>query len=251
MRGATILLVACMACVMAALISLGTWQVKRLHWKEALIATVNERIGSEPRPVDEVVPGLRQSAGFDYHPVSMEGRFLDIEPFYEFTTFKGQSGWNVFQAFELETQVMDASHTFVNRGFIPYDMRDKDGELAPSSLAKVQITGLLRLAPLQKPSSMMPDNEIAKRTFYWRDTGAMAVAAGIAGASVSRWYVDEGFPDQANGEGYPVSGTTIITFPNNHLQYAITWYGLALALLGVGSYFLYARRKSNQASKSG
>ena len=92
------------------------------------------------------------------------------------------------------------------------------------------ITGLARNPLAEKPSSLLPDNDPAKNIFYWKDLAAMAgIRRAAAGARVLPFFIDAG-AEPANPGGLPVGGVTIIDLPNNHLQYALTWYGLAAAL---------------------
>ena len=227
-----------------------------MQWKEALIERVNARLDSAPLPVDQVLEQARsQPGGIDYTPVSISGRYEAGEAFFEFTTFKGQSGWNMFNLLRLEPAAGSnvSGFALVNRGYIPFEEKDNWQSVAPLPTGIQTITGLLRVPPAQKPGSFMPDNKPETATYYWRDLVTMAATAGLDPDKVAPWYVDEGFPgSQTKHPGsYPVTGTTIISFPNNHLQYAVTWYGLALALLGVGSYFLYARRRPKTGLEDG
>jgi surfeit locus 1 family protein len=98
--------------------------------------------------------------------------------------------------------------------------------------------------PLQtKPSSFVPDNDLAANIFYWKDIGAMASRAGIAGKNLVPFFVDA--DNTPNPGGYPVGGVTIVKLPNNHLQYAITWYGLAAALTLVLAVWLFRQYSSS------
>lgn len=256
MRGSTLLVVFAMAVGLAILLALGTWQVQRLHWKEALIERVNKRLEAEPVTVANVLQAANgRPEAIDYTPVTLSGTFELDHSFFEFTTHKGQSGWNVFNLLKSAMPIGDGASVYmlVNRGFIPYDARKNWTDVAPLPSGNQTVTGLLRVPPLKKPGSLMPDNEPDNGLYYWRDLQTMAMAAGLKGGEVSQYYLDQGLPGgpvPVTGK-YPIPGTTIISFPNNHLQYAVTWYGLALALLGVGSYFLYARRKTKPASKTG
>lgn len=248
LRRDTLLIVVLMTIGIAVLAGLGVWQVQRLYWKEALIAQVEKRLSQPPVAVLEAVYDEHDSIDFNYRPVTIAGTYVPDEVFFEFTTYKGASGWNLFHLLENDPdQQKGGRYIIINRGFIPYDMRDAWQSVAPIPQGRVEITGLLRNAPQSKPGFMMPDNEIAGRTFYWRSMTGMAVAAGLDPDHVAFWYVDRGMPGEGQLGDWPVKGTTIVQFPNNHLQYAITWFGLALALLGVGSYFLYARRHREEA----
>ncbi len=256
MRGSTFLVVFAMAIALTILLALGTWQVQRLHWKEALIERVSQRLEAEPKPVAEVLKAADgKPEAVDYTPVTVSGTFEAEHTFFEFTTYKGQSGWNVFNLLKTvePTGTETALFMLVNRGFIPFEAKENWSEAAPVPAGPQTVIGLLRLPPGSKPGSLMPDNEPQNGIYYWRDLKTMAVSAGLQGADIAQHYLDEGLPsDPALTEGsFPRTGTTIISFPNNHLQYAVTWYGLALALLGVGSYFLYARRNTKPVSKTG
>ncbi len=247
-----------MALCFAALVALGNWQVQRLHWKEALIARVQERLSNPPVSFQEVINGSEEIAQ-EYTPVEVSGYVKNTNAAYEFTTFNGRSGWNVFLPFRLEENLAGTENSFimVNWGFVPYESKDHErplNELAGRafdggvfneiSTDLQKLSGLLRLPLEEKPGYFVNDNILHKRTFFWRDLNKMQQSADVNGATFKNWYLDRGLPGQIDpSAGFPIAGTTLVTFSNNHLQYVITWYGLALALLGVGSYFLYQRRK--------
>ena len=214
--------------VFAILIALGTWQVRRLQWKEALLATIEARVHAEPRPLDEVLGSGPAVADLEYTPVRLEGVFVHSAERHFFATWNGASGFFVYTPL-LRSR---GDHVFVNRGFVPYDL--KDPSKRPRSLLEgpVEVTGLLRAPLVEKPSSILPDNDPAKNLFYWKDIRAMAASSGLpADASILGVFVDAN--DAPNDGGLPVGGVTIVDLPNNHLQYAVTWYGLAAALAGV------------------
>ena len=86
----------------------------------------------------------------------------------------------------------------------------------------------------------MPDNDLAKNIFYWKDLPTMAATAGLpAGDKLVPFFIDA--DKTPNPGGLPVGGVTIIDLPNSHLQYAVTWYGLAAALLAVAGISLWRR----------
>ena len=92
-----------------------------------------------------------------------------------------------------------------------------------------------------KPSSLIPDNDPAKNVFYWKDRDGMARTAGLrAGVEIVPIFIDAN--DAPNPGGFPAGGVTMINMPNSHLQYAVTWYGLAAALLGVMGVWFWRRR---------
>ena len=220
-------LAAVFACLVgiAILIGLGTWQVERLAWKEALIARIDARIHADPLELVDAEKRDAETGDIDYTPLTVTGRFLHQDERYFFATFGGDSGWNVFTPMVTD----EGPVLFVNRGFVPYEMRDPQKRLAGQPQGEVTVTGLARDALSEKPGYFIPENDIAKRSFYWRDLAGMEVGADLPqGAKVEPFFLDAG-PGRAAG-GWPVGGTTVIDIPNNHLQYAFTWYGLAVVL---------------------
>ena len=220
---------------LAVLVGLGTWQVQRLAWKEALLATIDERTHADPLPLDEVASRYPE---IEYVPVTATGRFDHAAERHVFTTWEGESGYDVFTPLLLG----ENRAVLVNRGFVPFDRKDPatraDGQVG----GEVTVTGLARRGLAEKPSWVVPDNDPAKNVFYWKDVRAMRETSGLDPAiDVLPFVVDAG--DAANPGGLPVGGTTLIDLPNNHLQYAVTWYGLALALCGVFGYRLWSLRK--------
>ncbi|TWG89653.1 surfeit locus 1 family protein [Mesorhizobium sp. J18] len=240
--GRTWLLLVLSALALAALLSLGTWQVQRLQWKEGLLAQINERIASDPVPLAEMETIFAQGGDVDYRPVRLNGRFVHSDERHFLATHEGQSGFFV----HTPLQLADGRYIFVNRGFVPYDRKDPATRSEGLTEGEVEVTGLARAAPAEKPSWIVPDNDPAKNIFYWKDLATMAATAGMSeGAEVLPFYVDA--DETPNPGGLPVGGVTLIDLPNNHLQYAITWYGLALGLCGVVAAWLL-RSRSRRSS---
>lgn len=220
----------------ALLIALGTWQVQRLHWKNALEAQIAERIEAQPLPLAEMEVRYRATGDVDYWPVTLSGTFQHDGERHFFATWEGQSGFYVYTPLRLD----DGRYVLVNRGFVPYDLKDASTRPAGQVEGAVTVTGLARNPLTEKPGSLVPDNDLAKNVFYWKDRDAMAATAGLPqGAVVLPFFVDA--DKAANPGGLPVGGVTMIDMPNNHLQYAVTWYGLAAALLGVMGVWLLRR----------
>jgi surfeit locus 1 family protein len=222
--------------VFAALISLGNWQMRRLAWKEDLLQTIHSRINQPPRTIEN---WLKTEPASDYWPVTLSGTFRHDSERHFFATFEGQSGYFVYTPLEVSAN----SFVLVNRGFVPFDKKDpatrKDGETA----AIVNITGLARTILTEKPSSSVPDNDIAKNIFYWKDFAAMRDSANLPeGANVLEVFVDAD-KSATPPSGMPKGGVTYIDLPNDHLQYAVTWYGLAGTLLVIWSVMAWRQRR--------
>ncbi len=214
--------------VFVILVGLGTWQVERLQWKEGLLQTIDQRTHQAPAPLAAVETQFASTGDVDYTPVTVTGTFLHKGERHFFATWEGAAGFNVYTPLQLD----DGRFVLVNRGFVPYDIKDAAKRPQGQVPGSVTITGLARNPLDGKPSMMLPDNDVAKNIFYWKDRDVMAASAGLAaGAKLLPFFLDA--DKTPNPGGLPVGGVTIIDLPNNHLQYAVTWYGLAAALAGV------------------
>jgi len=218
------------------LLGLGTWQVERLRWKEALLATIDQRISADPLPLADIEAKFEAEADVDYWPVEADGVFLHRSERHFLATREGQSGFFVYTPLGLG----DGRFVFVNRGFVPYAIKEPEKRLAGQEAGRVTVTGLARNPLSGKPSFIVPDNDPAKNVFFWKDIEAFAATAGLpAGSVVLPFFIDAGARPVAGG--WPAGGVTLVDLPNNHLQYAVTWYGLAAALAGVLACLLLGR----------
>lgn len=224
--------------VLAILLVLGTWQVERLAWKEALLASIDQRMSGEAVPLAEMETRYRMRGDVDYMPVTVTGRFHHAGERHFLATWQGKSGFYVYTPLE----IADGRIVMVNRGFVPYDLKDPARRTAGQVEGEVTISGLARNPLSGKPSRILPDNDVSGNIFFWKDRDAMARSAGLrAGAEVIPFFIDA--DASPNTGGWPVGGVTLIDLPNNHLQYAVTWYGLAAALVGVFGVWFWRRRK--------
>jgi surfeit locus 1 family protein len=226
------------AVVFALLASLGVWQWHRLHWKEALIAQVESRLHESPvaAPAPPDWPALDLAAA-DYTPVTVTGRFLNDREAHLYTTLNpprgplGGVGWFVFTPLETDQGWI----VYVNRGFVPDDRRLPQTRPGSLPAGEVTVTGLLRRPeqPLHWFSSGISDND----QWFAREPALFARQAGLPADRVAPYSIDA-YATQNPG-GLPQGGETVVSFPNNHLQYVVTWFGLAFALLAV--FAVYAR----------
>jgi surfeit locus 1 family protein len=216
----------------SVLVGLGNWQMRRLAWKEDLIARVTERpLG----PVRDL-PAASDWAGFEigageYRPYRLAGRFLyDVEALV-FTSLPqpkgrfGGPGYWVVTPFRLAS----GGVVLVNRGFVPQDRRRREDRAAAPAVGPTSVVGLMRA---DEPRRLfLPQDRPAENLFFARNIGAIAAAKGLPGP-VAPFSIDLLATETPPG-GLPQAGETRVTFANNHLQYAITWYGLAAALVAV------------------
>jgi len=223
------------------LISLGNWQVRRLAYKTTLAIQVTHRLGEAPvaLPPPALWPAIDPELT-DYTPVRVTGHYRFDREFHVFATLldpkgpQGGVGWWIF------TPLVEADGTtlIVNRGFVP-DARKEPATRAEGQIAgEVTVTGLLRRP--EGSNAFTPANDIGRNRWFTRDPVAMAQTLGLAADRILPFYIDAG-KSTTSAAGLPQAGETIIDFSNNHLGYALTWYGLALAAAGVFGAFAWKR----------
>jgi surfeit locus 1 family protein len=233
----------------AALISLGNWQLRRLAWKEDIIARAAQRPAGavQDLPSASAWPMLDVADG-EYRPYRFSGHFLHDKEALVFTSLPepkgrfGGPGFWVVTPFALD----DGGTVLINRGFAPQGrhLPADRGELLSSAAATV--VGLMRQD--EGRHMFLPDDRPAENMFYARDIGNISAAKGVAGP-VAPFTIDL-ISAEAPAGGLPQAGETRLVFANNHLQYALTWYGLAAALLGVFAAFLVQRLRGRHSAAS-
>ena len=211
----------------AAFTALGVWQLERRVWKLQLIEQVDQRIHAAPVavPGPETWPRI-DAANAGYLRVSASGHFLnDRETLVQAVTERGSGYW-VITPFRTD----QGFTVLVNRGFVSPDLREPAKRLAGQTTGDTTITGLVRMT--EPKGGFLRTNDPAAGRWYSRDVAAMAAAHGLS--DVAPFFIDA--DATPNPGGWPVGGLTVIAFPNSHLVYALTWFGLALMLAGAIAY---------------
>ena len=218
---------------MAILVSLGTWQVQRLAWKQALIARIEAGLAARPVTLTEALKQWRNGRDIDFLRVQMTGHYRPKPQFRVYSLLDGTSGWELAAFLESD----DAGNVIVDRGFVPDDLKDEGVAAVPAG--PVELTGVIRLHRGAK-ALFTPDNNAAANQWFWWDTRAMDIAAGLAPADVPQLVVHR--QRAVDDPRWPAStGVDVSAIPNSHLQYAITWYALALVLAVMA--FIFARNR--------
>lgn len=218
----------CTLAGLAVLVSLGTWQLKRLEWKRALIARVDARVHSAPIPLAEALSRAADGENMEYQPVRVRGAYVDGLSVRVFGTYAGAAGFYVFTPLKTANSG-GAPYVFINRGFVPQSI--PESELAKGRIkSETEVEGLLRAPEMSGGpfAFLRPKDQPQDDLYFRRDPVQFAAAKSIAAASS---YIDGS--GRENPAAWPKGGTTAVEFPNRHLEYALTWFGLAAALAGV------------------
>ncbi|TXS91402.1 SURF1 family protein [Parahaliea maris] len=211
----------CAVLAFSGFVALGNWQVERRAWKLDLIERVNGRVHAPAvaAPARNAWPAVSRDSD-EYRHVSVRGTFLsDLDTRVAAATELGTGYWILSPL-----QRFDGSVVMINRGFVA-----QGDPVASVPAGEVIVTGLIRLS--EPGGGVLRDNLPAEDRWYSRDIEAIAAARNLA--AVAPYFVDAAAdaPGSPGGAG-PVGGLTVIRFHNSHLIYAITWYGLALMVVG-------------------
>lgn len=210
------------------LITLGTWQVQRMGWKRHIIERVAALQGAAPRPLGEMLDAEAHGQDVEYARVRTECAAIGPKVIYLYSLYEGAPGWRPVVACRLADQAQSA--VLVDLGFRPGEA----GAPPPVQTLALQpgqaLVGVLRRpAPppwFDKIAEGPPTTDGAR--WFRRDIPTMAEALGAADPAPLMLMVEspKGGPDL-------VTAPLPASIPNRHLEYVLTWYGLALALSAV------------------
>jgi surfeit locus 1 family protein len=208
----------------AILVGLGTWQMQRLEWKQGILTQIESRIGGDPASL----PAIGDPERDRYQPVMLNGT-IDTDELYVLVSQKQVgAGYRVISPFVTD----DGRRILLDRGFIPVADRD----LAREGGEK-EITGNLHWP--DDRTSATPENDIAGNIWFARDIDAMSEVLDTEPLLVIARNMS---PADPGVTPLPVDTSGI---PNDHLQYAITWYSLAVVWL-IGTIALVMRLRQTK-----
>ena len=222
----------------AILVGLGIWQLDRKAWKESLIATLTMRLARAPEdlPPRESWPQLAP-AGNEYTRVKFPAEFLAGEEALVYTAgsafrpdVQGPGYW-VFAPARLP----GGSIVIVDRGFVPADRTNPASRAQGALHGIIDIVGVMRWPEAR--GMFTPANDPKTNVWYLRDPNAIAAAK--KWDTAAPFYIEQEAPVPPGG--LPKPGKLAVSLPDDHLQYAITWFGLALGLAGVYVTWLAGR----------
>lgn len=212
------------------LIGLGVWQMERRAWKHALIATRVER--TTAAVVDLPPPG-RDVTALEYSRVRARGHFVnDREAYLGARSLRGNVGYHVLVPFVLD----DGTSVLVNLGWIPRERKDPETRKQARIEGETTIVGYLRRSG--KPGWFTPDNRPQENFWLYPDVPAMARFLKMQ--AVRPYYLQ--LAGEAPPGGWPRPVPIEVRLNDPHLQYAITWFALAVILVVI--YILYSRRRA-------
>jgi surfeit locus 1 family protein len=210
-------------------LGLSVWQMERREWKWSILDRIAENQAAPPMPFDELIKGdpLRR----EYGRVRIAGTLLNDKEYYlAARSRKDDVGLQVVTPLRTD----DGTIVLFDRGFVPSEKKDPKTRAAGQPSGRVELIGLVRRSQVKR--QFAPDNDPAKNFWFHVDVPLMRQMAGGKPDPVLDAFFLEA-DATANPGGLPVGGQTRLDIPNDHLQYAITWFLIAMA--GIGVYLAY------------
>lgn len=219
-----------------ALLALGFWQLQRLHWKLGLIAEMDAHLHAPALSLDQMLKS--QPVDREYRHVSLVGRFENRDEAYVYAAGdNGEAVYHVMVPFRLS----DGRTLLVDRGIVPVALKNPQTRMAGILEGMLRVTGVWRTPD---PSGLFtPRPDLAQRVWYSRDVKGIAAALDV---KLSAPVLVEADAAPVPG-GWPKGGQTVVQLPNDHLQYAITWFLLAGGLVVV--YLAYHQAQGRLGSR--
>lgn len=225
----------------AVLVGLGTWQIERKAWKEQLIEVLRQRAAAAPIPLPprEAWDTLKSDSD-EFKRVTFRAVFDHSQEAYVYTVGSTlrpdvtEPGYWIFTPAKLP----DGSVIVVNRGFVPQVRQDPRTRPEGQAGGEIQIIGAIRW-PEQR-GYFTPQDDPLRNVWYLRDHRAIAAAKGWR--AMGPFFIDQEAPPAPGG--LPRVGALTVQLRNEHLQYALTWFGLAAVLVAVFTIWARGRRRT-------
>lgn len=214
------------------LIGLGTWQALKIAPKEALVARIEAGLSA---PATELPVHLDDPQSVSYRRFTFDGDVSANEPIKVFgTNLAGKPGYYLYKPVVRNF----GRAVFVNFGWQPMEMKEN----LPLPAGTVSVSGVLM--PSAVAGSFTPPNDPEKGSWFNANVDEMAAHFGLGSKD---YYPFRIFADHNDASGaLPLGGQVRVAIPNDHFEYMLTWYGIALALLGV--FIAFGRQKITESS---
>ena len=218
------------------LVGLGMWQLHRLVWKEALLARIEARSKAPPADLPPAAQwGRLKPDDYEYRHVAAFGTYDNAAETLILRASEDGPGYHVVTPLRLAS----GGVILIDRGFVPAALKDPQTRAAGQVSGEINVTGLLR-AP-EPRNVFTPHDDPARNEFFTRDPVEIARHDRLVDAAPFSIDAD---PAMINPGGWPKPVSGELAIPNNHLSYALTWFGLALGLFGVFAYYAWIRLTS-------
>lgn len=222
-----VLLTVVVGVAFVVLIGLGSWQAQRIGPKEALIKSIEEGLAAAPA---ELPVHLDDPSAVAYRRYSFIGIASNAEPIRVFgTNLQGQAGFHLYKPVSREF----GRSVIVSFGWVPFELE----KMPQLPVGPVFIDGVLMENPVA--GSFTLDNDPENGNWYHADVHEIAAHYGLDSKD---YYHFRLFADHnGNAQALPRGGQVRVDIPNNHLEYMLTWFGIAGALIGVYIAFGYKK----------
>ena len=224
---------------MAVLVGLGTWQLFRLAEKRAQLAEIDQRIAAAPVSLLDTLNRADKGENIEFVKIKTTGIFDHSSERKKLTTFDGSPGWQIVTPFKSD----DGIEVLVDRGTVPGNLQD--AATRPETAGPTEITAVAR-----KHGSAQgffdPENDVEGNIWYWWDVPAMLSSVTIATDMKVAPFILQALPG-SDPMKYPRAAAPQAQLLNNHLQYAFTWFSLALVLLVIAGLFVRKLVKRSDA----
>lgn len=214
--------------------------MQRLSWKNALLKEFDAKRHAAPMDLVTLEDQYRNDQDIDYSPVRFRAAFLDVPVLRFYWVHEGRVGWRLASPARLS----DGRVVMIDRGFV--EQGQIFSFLSPDTgspdTGSAEMIG--RSWQPAAPGLFTPENDLEDNIWYWWDLPAMA---GTLGVDVNR-VVPYVISLETDGDG-PLSVVSAIRIENHHFGYALTWFALAVALVGVCVSYLIGVMKESRKSE--
>ncbi|MCP4329011.1 MAG: SURF1 family protein [Alphaproteobacteria bacterium] len=210
-----------------AMLALSLWQVERLEWKDSVIAERKAALKARPIPLPSVIEAAED---WDFRRVTATGVFdHDRETYLGARSLNGNLGYHVLTPLRRS----DGTDVIVDRGWIPLRSHDRANRPGSLTAGEITVAGVARTTG--KRGWLTPEDSPEEE--FWFVVDIDAIGRHLELKNVVPVYIEAG---RSQSVELPIGGQTRWELPNDHLQYAITWFCLAVALAVI--YVVYVRR---------
>lgn len=224
---------------LGVLLSLGGWQIQRMSWKQDVLSKLEARAAADPVTLARALEvSTRSGEDAQFLKVAATGQFRHAFELHLFGLANKQPGWRIITP--LETSTGDV--VLVVRGFVPEALKEAGSRRAGQVPGTVSVVGQVRYTEV--PGMFIPENAVQSNQWYSRDLTAMqaALPADLQKKALP-FFIELEKPAHAAQWPKP-SPLTASHLHNRHLQYALTWFGLAAVLVAIYGAMLVGRLKT-------